>query len=1100
MASFSKAIFKVVMILITVVRSNELLCDLTTNTSFDSWQPTHAMLDVYGPHGCPTDTGTGCVLLERSPISFIRKTFNFTNKENMKMTFDTRSATKEYDFALLIKYDCGGGLFTLASFCPLEYYSPFTCPVPRIYVSNMYLFNILLDQQLYLPQECDNNPTVTIQFETIQYSGTYIQNICVYDSSPSPLSTTPSPVSVPNCDLTAYGNYDSWVSNSNNCVPDIFNMENARGCPSNVYGNGCLYFSAGNYIEKVFDMTDKENIQLHFKMQVDKFQGTGAIWVKVDCGSGLQTLMNYCPNDYYPTTCGFPRTLIQQLTVISLNEILDLPSTCNNKSTVTIRFEGWYNANLWIQNICITNTTQISITPSPTFTASNCDITTYGSYDGWVPLSTSVVFDIKNPGISRGCPFDENGDGCLYFKYGGRIRKSFNFITHSDIDLSFTIKIDPMHGLNLIYIKYDCGNGANILATYCNEYNINNAECLSPSTFVFSAQYTPLLNQTFRLPGNCNNNNDVSITFESSNTYLWLQYICTSGTFSTINPTTNIPTTLNPTTTNPTLYPTIYPTQTPTFNPSKDPTLKPTTNPTVTTIHPTNDPTVDPTSDPTKLPTFPTYVPTNPTTYPTSDPTINPSVYPTSNPTVYPTHIPTNPTNGPTFYPTFYPSNIPTFNPTIAPTILPTDNPSLYPTSITSLPSISPTPTHTTNFPTIITSNIPTLSPTTQKRLHFICYYKDDEDILTKLTLSEYGNKFMNIIIKTIESITSEAFYYNKATKNALNPWIKGGVLNFTICNIFDTELDNVNFECPVYLKNSNEKNKNIFISVGVFDIISDNELNQYQEWIVSNLESQSFKNMFTENMNDELTETISTRRRLLEYDAFKAIRFMIVDPMNDKVSEEQTDGETIILIVVIIGVLFVLIILSLLVYLKYKKQSKEQEGIPDNKQNMEQEIEMNELQNIDGHMHQQEKRDTVDKNDVVNLMENMNDVEMDGDVVNMVNDTNIVYGESVNDDVDDNEIVKEVNETAFGQVEENNNLNKQQDLSSILNEDEEDMDILETVNETDLEQVEDNNIIQALNETPFGAIEINDNNLNQENYLDDDNSQSFRFGQTFSM
>eukprot|EP01084_Bolivina_argentea_P126199 223486_1 len=264
---------------------------------------------------------------------------------------------------------------------------------------------------------------------------------------------------------------------------------------------------------------------------------------------------------------------------------------------------------------------------------------------------------------------------------------------------------------------------------------------------------------------------------------------------------------------------------------------------------------------PTKQPTLiPTAVPSaNPTVAPTSMPSINPSKYPTYTPTEE-TPLPTMATQDPSITPTRG-TDIPSMHPSAQ-----TAHPSFVPTGIpTQNPSFVPTDTPTQN------PIGPTQSPTQfYGRLWFICYYEDnDVDYYNaSITIPEYAQIMIQQVLDTIHEVEGHSVNYSQAQTNANSAWKRGGIRDFTMCNVFEDS--KVDITCPSY--EIDEDEDTAYAAIGTFDVVALDKVDVYTDYITNIMEGDGFRSKFNTNMNTALSIAMNiTRRRSLLAQMFHA-------------------------------------------------------------------------------------------------------------------------------------------------------------------------------------------------------------------------------------
>eukprot|EP01083_Nonionella_stella_P138770 422396_1 len=380
----------------------------------------------------------------------------------------------------------------------------------------------------------------------------------------------------------------------------------------------------------------------------------------------------------------------------------------------------------------------------------------------------------------------------------------------------------------------------------------------------------------------------------------------TSPTYTTSVPS-NIPTrypTVTPSLTPsdvPSLAPSIAPSQPPTAAPSNvpsgSPSQPPTTAPTdapstpsdTPTDAPSNAPSVLPTSEPINAPSnAPSVAPTKATESPSTSPSLAPSSAPSSPPTVAPSDSPSSapswiPTDDPTVDPSGDPTKDPTHDPTGVPSVFPTKTPTLTPTNPTTLPTTSPT-NDPTKGPTKYTTKYPTDQPTFKSNdVHLICFYNDDEmkEYMKRMTLLQYAQVMTTALLSSVEAIT----HYDE-----------GEISSCVFCNVFSFALDD---ECPNYdedIMDDRKHTKSEYIAVAVLSIVSDTDIDEYRDYLMSTLTSQALKDEFTENANIGLDAIHSRRRYLLgsrQQQMFQVIDIKVMDSLSYIQSTQQTQKDS---------------------------------------------------------------------------------------------------------------------------------------------------------------------------------------------------------------
>ena len=223
----------------------------------------------------------------------------------------------------------------------------------------------------------------------------------------------------------------------------------------------------------------------------------------------------------------------------------------------------------------------------------------------------------------------------------------------------------------------------------------------------------------------------------------------------------------------------------------------------------------------------------------------------------------------------------------------------------------------------------PTKAPTSYRQLHFICKYKDNKDFITTyLSLSSYADILKNIILNVIPSFLLHPIEYNETDSKSLATWKRGGIIDFLICNIFDSELGNIDFECPSYSLTTTEDDT--YSAIGIFAIVADEAISSYQDRITEIMISSSFQQKCSENMNERLNNETNNGRRLLSYDSFDIISVEIIDPQNYTILDEEmlnggNDNMDINVVLLIVGsIMMICIIIGCIIFYLKKRQKTE--------------------------------------------------------------------------------------------------------------------------------------------------------------------------------
>ena len=337
---------------------------------------------------------------------------------------------------------------------------------------------------------------------------------------------------------------------------------------------------------------------------------------------------------------------------------------------------------------------------------------------------------------------------------------------------------------------------------------------------------------------------------------------------------------------------------------------------------------------------------------------------------------------------------------------------------------------------------IPTSSPTQSKQLGFICYYEDNRDyVTTYLSLSIYAKIMVDAILDTIPTFLLQSVHYEETQRNELALWKRGGIVDFFVCYIFDSELTNASDQCDYDLPINIEGNYQ-YIAHGLFKIVADEALSLYQDRIIEVMTSENFKVVFNRNMNDRMGNiTNNNIRRLEEYESFNMIQIQAFDPLNvsrmiTTQSEQYTPGfsydnpgtlDSLSLIIIVCGALLFIIVCILGLWRnrvrQKNKDSKEgTEGVQYNS-----EIQMSEKGNEvkeGGEGFEITQNDYLDENDRVDVMPETQDLfaELDNDVedehlaaldeIGSVNNNATAIGHEQTTAVIDDDIIHAVNAT----------------------------------------------------------------------------------------
>ena len=262
----------------------------------------------------------------------------------------------------------------------------------------------------------------------------------------------------------------------------------------------------------------------------------------------------------------------------------------------------------------------------------------------------------------------------------------------------------------------------------------------------------------------------------------------------------------------------------------------------------------------------------------------------------------------------------------------------------------------------------------------FLCQYNDEPMTYytVHITLIQYAELMIDAILESLRSVTSHSVDYDDGEIWQYTDWTRAGILDFTICSVFDDISIN---ECPQYAADRGYAVQSEYFAVGTFGLIADKSLQKYKEYIMEIMMTESFKNKFESTMDNKLNErsNANQQRRLLQNN-FEAVSVEIFDAL-DEADESQTDDATdpptttrIVVALCLVFVLLVVVIILAFVYCKKRKKQNEE----NNSIEMKVAVEMNENANVRQH---------------VDLLDDISDqqiVTQDDDVLRSVNETSI--------------------------------------------------------------------------------------------------------------
>ena len=148
--------------------------------------------------------------------------------------------------------------------------------------------------------------------------------------------------------------------------------------------------------------------------------------------------------------------------------------------------------------------------------------------------------------------------------------------------------------------------------------------------------------------------------------------------------------------------------------------------------------------------------------------------------------------------------------------------------------------------------------------LHITYSYNDD---LAVINIYHMLYEIMaNIMLYSAQLVFLQPMVYDKTSINPLAPWERAGIIQFTICNVFNVKLDE---SCPEYSNNAisgSSESQSPYIAVGTFEIAAIETINEYKNKIIEIFSSNAFIDTFTKQMNDKLSNYTS----LLQYNGFQ--------------------------------------------------------------------------------------------------------------------------------------------------------------------------------------------------------------------------------------
>jgi len=255
---------------------------------------------------------------------------------------------------------------------------------------------------------------------------------------------------------------------------------------------------------------------------------------------------------------------------------------------------------------------------------------------------------------------------------------------------------------------------------------------------------------------------------------------------------------------------------------------------------------------------------------------------------------------------------------------------------------------------------MPTSTPTSRYNdLYLIGKYTDNRNyILQFLTLRTYSAVFKHVILSLLSSSYDDI--RSAIASNA-------DISDFVICQIFSSSLSSTDRECVSYsdvMQDTDEdEEEGEYVLTAVFDIVSDEKMHAYKQWLMNEVISPNFHIKVANLMNEQLNNiTLSNgrRRRLVgAYDYFSVMDLSVIDANNvtksdsdeQLLSPSSASAEVTTTIAVGVGVpalLLLIVIVAFVYYYKMKSRRKENKVQADNNTNeYAEEVEMNKVENV---------------------------------------------------------------------------------------------------------------------------------------------------------
>ena len=288
----------------------------------------------------------------------------------------------------------------------------------------------------------------------------------------------------------------------------------------------------------------------------------------------------------------------------------------------------------------------------------------------------------------------------------------------------------------------------------------------------------------------------------------------------------------------------------------------------------------------------------------------------------------------------------------------------------------------------------------------------------------------MDVVLNTIPTFLLHSIDYNdEAGISDLASWKRGGIRNFIMCHVFDSDLKNVDSECESIARSIDNVE---YVGFGSFEIIADESIMTYQDRIIEIVTSDYFKDAFNNNMNKILNNITNSDG----YQSFDAIQFELYDPMNVTGSslienKDEAMNDSVIAVIIVCVVLFIIIIAALIWFWRYRQKKENL------RRNTAKTGDYQEANVVEMHEKGEGERDG---------MEEEIDVALEG-VQDRLNDDLLA------DDDENEDLYINHNGTEEAQL---------QDTNEVVNE----KDIIEAINVTHVEQDVEKEVVDEINDT----------------------------------